>query len=208
MLLALVSPTTYRLLVEWRRRTYGDERKMRRALETARINLLRYGRRRRDLGLRGSVRSKGLWSTFHKAAIRSHTVHDVLALRIIVDGDESSCYAALGEVRRLYPAVDRRYKDYVRSPKPNGYRALHDTVMLPCGTPMEVQIRTTQMHRHAEWGAASHRGYKGPLWELPRRLATDMASLAAAPPKARPKGAVAVSEWAQLSDAVADSFAP
>lgn len=122
--------------------------------------------------------------------------------------EESSCYAALGEVRRLYPTVDGRYKDYVRSPKENGYQALHDTVLLPCGTPMEVQIRTTQMHRHAEWGAASHREYKGRLWDLPRRLATDMASLATAPPKARPRGAVVVSEWAQLSDAVADSFAP
>lgn len=88
---------------------------------------------------------------------------------------------ALQAVRQLWPSEEGRFKNYVLSPKVNGYRALHDTVLLPCGTPLEVQVRTREMHRHAELGAASHRNYKGPLEELPSMLLGGMTSFAMPP---------------------------
>jgi len=175
VLLALVSPGAYRLLSEWRLSTFGDEGRLRRKLQSSSEML----HTRLDASI--TVRTKGLWSTFSKA-VRGKRVHDMLALRIVVE-DEDACWDALGEVQRAWPSLPGRMKNYVASPKPNGYQALHDTVLLDCGTPMEVQVRSKQMHWHAELGGASHRRYKEQLGELPSRLLA-----AAVAPRPRPLG--------------------
>mmetsp|Transcript_37086 Transcript_37086/g.61392 ORF Transcript_37086/g.61392 Transcript_37086/m.61392 type:complete len:281 (-) Transcript_37086:234-1076(-) len=181
LLLACVSPRTYGMLREWRKQAYGEEAQLRLLLEQIRQRLL--GSLDTALGAHISVRAKGLWSTFHKVCVRKQLVHDTLALRLVINGDEESCTDALRAVQKLWPSMQGRFKNYMVAPKLNGYRALHDTVVLPCGTPVEVQVRTEEMHRHAEFGAASHRNYKGPLEELPSQLLGGMASLVLPAPR-------------------------
>mmetsp|Transcript_46960 Transcript_46960/g.101998 ORF Transcript_46960/g.101998 Transcript_46960/m.101998 type:complete len:213 (-) Transcript_46960:459-1097(-) len=176
VMLALAAPETYRLLLEWRRHAFGGEARIQQKLQHARGLILRVSDP--ELVESVSVRSKGLWSTFHKACMRGRGIHDVLAVRLIVRGSEHDCFEALQEVRKLWPSVGGRVKDYISSPKPNGYRAVHDTLLLPCGTQMEVQVRTCEMHAHAEEGLAAHRQYKGLAHTLPRKLLRDMASIA------------------------------
>jgi len=173
LLLALVSPQAYWLLREWRRQNFGEQEAMRRALDGARREML--GMRASEPALRGasvSVRSKGLWSTFVKAHVRHKSVHDILAVRVVLrgDGTDADAYRALDALRAIWPAVPGRFKDYVASPKANGYQGLHDTLLMPCGRPFEVQIRTEAMHRDAEYGGAAHRRYKGPVAELSERI--------------------------------------
>lgn len=174
--LALVSPSTFRLLSEWKLAAFGDEAKLRRKLRLS-SEFLHTRLDRPQI----TVRTKGLWSTFSKSAVRRQHVHDMLALRIVVE-DERACFLALGEVQSAFPSLPGRAKNYVHLPKANGYQALHDTVLLPCGTPMEVQVRSQEMHWHAELGGASHRQYKG-LHELPTRLLSSVVA-----PRLRPFG--------------------
>ena len=108
---------------------------------------------------------------------RGQSVNDVLALRVVVDGDELDCYRVLAAAHSLWPSVDGRRKDYVAAPKGNGYRALHDTVTLPCGTPMEIQVRTVEMHAHAEIGDAAHRLYKGAAFSMPTAALRGLAAI-------------------------------
>lgn len=86
-------------------------------------------------------------------------VHDIVALRIIVPtvGD---CYQALGVIHGLYRPVPTRFKDYIAVPKPNGYQSLHTTIFSGDGNTLEIQIRTQDMHKEAEYGIASHLSYK------------------------------------------------
>lgn len=95
-----------------------------------------------------------------------------MALRVVIRGDDEHCAQVLAAVRRKWPSVAGRFKDYIAMPKKNGYQALHDTVMLPGGQPVEIQIRTEAMHARAEYGSAAHRRYKGALYELPRTMLT------------------------------------
>jgi len=175
VMLALVSPETYWVLRCWRKVAFGDVESLRRSLVAARRQLLSGGvvdgELRRQVSS-VSVRGKGLWSTFHKAAVRRKDVHDVMALRVVIRGDDEHCMRVLDAVREKWPSVDGRFKDYIRSPKKNGYQALHDTVLLPSGQPVEIQIRTEEMHARAEYGSAAHRRYKGALYELPRTMLT------------------------------------
>lgn len=184
VLLAMVAPGAFWLLLQWRRHTFGDVETFRRELDGARQTLLRPGGLEPGL-LRGgatvSVRTKGLWSTFHKATVRGKAVHDVLALRVVVRGGEEDCFGALASIRQLWPSVPGRFKDYISRPKANGYAALHDTVYLPGGQPVEVQIRTVAMHDHAEFGSAAHRRYKSRAFALPGTLLTRVASSMASP---------------------------
>jgi GTP pyrophosphokinase len=87
-------------------------------------------------------------------------IYDVIAFRIILKEKAEAVYAALGIVHSTWRPVPGRFKDYVALPKPNGYQTLHTTVIGPYGERMEVQIRTEEMHRNAEFGIAAHWKYK------------------------------------------------
>jgi GTP pyrophosphokinase len=94
-------------------------------------------------------------------------IYDVIAYRIILDGAQDHVYTALGIVHAIWRPVPGRFKDYVALPKPNDYQSLHTTVIGPYGERMEVQIRTAEMHRNAEFGIAAHWKYKEGQGESP-----------------------------------------
>ncbi|MHB1769699.1 MAG: RelA/SpoT family protein [Minisyncoccota bacterium] len=111
---------------------------------------------------RTDIRTKGLWS-LHQKLLRKHDditlIHDIAALRIVVPEIEG-CYTALGIVHALYKPLPGEFKDYIAFEKPNGYQSLHTTVMTPEAGIVEIQIRTEEMHRRAQFGIASHMSYK------------------------------------------------
>lgn len=111
---------------------------------------------------RTDIRIKGLWSLHQKLKRKGDDitlVHDIAALRIILPS-VPDCYTALGAVHALYKPLPGEFKDYISFPKPNGYQSLHTTVMTPEAGVVEIQIRTEDMHREAQFGIASHMSYK------------------------------------------------
>ncbi len=120
-------------------------------------------------------RPKHLWSIYEKMkreGLDIDRIYDLTALRVIT-GTPSDCYLALGVVHSLWAPVPGMFTDYIARPKPNGYQSLHTKVIGPGGEIMEVQIRTWEMHREAEYGIAAHWRYKeeeGKGGKVPEKL--------------------------------------
>ena len=115
----------------------------------------------KDLNIKGKVygRKKHIYSIYKKMQEHSlDNIYDLIAVRALVQ-TVPECYALLGRLHTLVEPYKNRFKDYISTPKPNGYQSLHTTVLLE-GLPVEIQIRTEEMHQYAEYGVAAHWLYK------------------------------------------------
>jgi RelA/SpoT family (p)ppGpp synthetase len=151
-------PLRYQVLAKATKAARGNRREMiGRTLEAVKKKLA-------DSGIDAVVqgREKHVYSTYRKM-IDKHLsfseVHDIFGIRVIVK-DLSSCYLGLGALHALYKPIPGKFKDYIAIPKANGYQSIHTDLIGPHGVPVEVQIRTEQMHHLAESGVASHWMYK------------------------------------------------
>lgn len=113
-----------------------------------------------DAQITGREKTKySIWRKMQRKNVSFEQLSDIMAFRIVVP-DIASCYHALGVLHSHYPVVPGRFKDYISTPKPNGYRSLHTTVIGPSNQRIEMQIRTEGMHEEADLGVAAHWGYK------------------------------------------------
>ena len=153
-----VYPLRYRVLSKAIKAARGNRREVvskilqgiKARLDEAKIEAEVMGREKHLFGIYRKMRGKSL--SFSQ-------VLDIYGFRVIVK-DVSTCYLTLGALHSLYKPVPGKFKDYIAIPKGNGYQSLHTTLIGPYGTPVEVQIRTTEMHHVAEAGVASHWLYK------------------------------------------------
>src|SRR5438309_1228567 len=155
---AHLSPVRYRVLAKATKAARGNRREMiSRTLDAVKRKLAEGGIRAEVFG-----REKHVYSTYRKM-IEKHLsfseVHDIFGLRVVVK-DVPTCYLAMGALHGLYKPIPGKFKDYIAIPKANGYQSIHTDLIGPYGVPVEVQVRTEQMHRLAESGVASHWLYK------------------------------------------------
>jgi GTP pyrophosphokinase len=151
-------PLRYRVLAKATKSARGNRREVVGKIEAAVKAKLA------EAGIAATVfgREKHLYSIYRKMTekhLSFSEVHDIYGFRVIVR-DAPTCYLALGALHGLYKPVPGKFKDYIAIPKGNGYQSLHTALIGPYGVPVEVQIRTEQMHRLAEAGVASHWMYK------------------------------------------------
>lgn len=152
-------PLRYRVLVKATKAARGNRREVIGKIQDAVTHKLI-----EEAGLNAKVsgREKHIYSIYKKMAdkhLSFSEVLDIYGLRVIVD-NIPSCYVALGALHSLYKPIPGKFKDYIAIPKANGYQSLHSTLLGPYGLPIEMQIRTQEMHRIAENGVASHWLYK------------------------------------------------
>ncbi len=153
-----LEPETYRALASQLEEKRAERESFVRNAETRLTEALH------QAGVRAGVsgRPKHLYSIHVKMKAKQRSldgIQDLRGLRVIVDEVEQ-CYAALDIAHSLWRALPSEYDDYIARPKPNGYRSLHTVVIADDGSPLEIQIRTEDMHRFAEYGVASHWRYK------------------------------------------------
>ena len=151
-------PLRYRVLLKATRSARGNRREV--------VGKIEAGIKARlaDAGVAAAIsgREKHIYSIYRKM-IEKHLsfseVHDIYGFRVVVQ-DAPTCYLALGVLHGLYKPVPGKFKDYIAIPKANGYQSLHTALIGPYGVPVEIQLRTEEMHRLAEAGVASHWMYK------------------------------------------------
>ena len=151
-------PEEYRELVEGINR----KREERLTFIESIMDRIRFDLKKQHIDSEVTGRAKHLYSIYRKMKRDNKTldeIYDLFALRILVNSVKD-CYAALGIVHELYNPMPGRFKDYISVPKSNMYQSLHTTLIGPKGTPFEIQIRTWDMHRVAEFGIAAHWAYK------------------------------------------------
>lgn len=117
-----------------------------------------------EIDVKGEIQSrqKHFYSVYKKLVRQNITlgkVYDLVAMRVLVPTVED-CYAVLGKIHSIYKPIQGRVKDYIANPKPNGYQSLHTTIVADNNRPLEIQIRTFEMHKHSEYGIAAHWIYK------------------------------------------------
>jgi len=145
----------------------ADRRADREAQVDKAAGMLRSELERADIPADIAGRAKHFYSIYDKMAKKGrefNEIYDLTAMRVIVEraGDEGTrdCYGALGMIHSLWKPMPGRFKDFIAMPKLNRYRSLHTTVIGPNGTPLEIQVRTREMHEEAELGVAAHWLYK------------------------------------------------
>ena len=151
-------PEDYRELVEGINKKRDERLKfIEKIMDDIRVQL-----KKQKIDAEVTGRAKHLYSIYRKMKRDNKTldqIYDLFALRILVNSVKD-CYAALGVVHEMYSPMPGRFKDYIAVPKPNMYQSIHTTLLGENGTPFEVQIRTWEMHRVAEYGIAAHWAYK------------------------------------------------
>lgn len=153
-----IAPDTYRRLAA----ELEERRVEREAFVETTIGRVREALAASGVPAEVSGRPKHLYSIYNKMRSKRRAleeISDLRGLRVIVE-TVSQCYVALGVVHAMWSQVPEEFDDYIARPKPNGYRSLHTVVLADDGRPLEVQIRTREMHRFAEYGVASHWRYK------------------------------------------------
>lgn len=117
-----------------------------------------------ELGIKGEIQSRqkhfsSIYKKLKQKKSQLENIYDIIAMRVLVMTVED-CYSVLGKIHAIYKPIQGRVKDYIANPKPNGYQSLHTTIVAENNRPLEVQIRTFDMHKFAEYGIAAHWIYK------------------------------------------------
>ena len=156
--LKYLQPDVYYSLVE----QISDKKSAREQFITDIVNQVRNHIDNAGIKARVDGRVKHFFSIYKKMVNQDKTldqIYDLFAVRILVENLQD-CYAALGAIHEMYKPIPGRFKDYIAMPKPNMYQSLHTTLIGPSGVPFEIQIRTYEMHKTAEYGIAAHWKYK------------------------------------------------